>query len=180
MRTIHEDALRDAYSSLAAGDVAGATRKIENVLQSEPEEWMLHPSIQARIDDRFTNLDTVTSLLIDRVAALEREETTPRDWGHALAAAEERLTRRLSAVEERVGITRPWMGITPQAAAQPAGAPPGVVPPHVAQNLDRLLAWTTPTTWRIDGVEHVRMTAMLLHLNSLVQLARNGEDVPEP
>lgn len=201
MSTIHEDALRDVYSSLAAGDIATAMLKIANVLE---DPW---PKKEAEtLAERLADFDTVTSLLIDRVAALERGEPPPRDWMHRHAELEERLTRRLSLVEERVGITRDSAPESPQAAstaswgrcprcnlyhapdaACPTGevagersVPDGVVPPHVRRNLDALAQWTNPDRWTLEGDAacQARMRAMLDHLHGLVMIAMAGEDVP--
>lgn len=164
------------------------------------------PKQAETLAERLADIDTVTSLLIDRVAALERGEPPPRDWMHRMAELEERLTRRLSLAEERVGITRDSAPESPQADVQvydvrcpdcgkkrsdelmrrsgftpePSTVPDGVVPPHVRRNLDALAQWTSPDRWTLEGdaTNQARTRAMLDHLHGLVMRAMAGEDVP--
>lgn len=119
----------------------------------------------------------------------------PRDWGHAHASLDERLTRSLGAIEARVvvleALATPGPAeypLPPEAPARfpqpphPGEHPPGVVSPHVRRNLDALAEWTQPDRWRVDGTpdEQHRTRTLLEHLNSLVALAARGEDVPRP
>lgn len=79
--------------------------------------------------------------------------TPPRDWFHynaKQAEALDRLSRRLAAIEQHLGITGSEPVERPQEATQPAQdaaaaeryvAPAGVVSPHVALNLRALREW---------------------------------------
>ena len=72
------------------------------------------------------------------------------------------VNQRLAALEEAA---RP---------AYPDGAPPGVVSPHVAQNLAAIRAWCSPTINWLDA------RAALDGIEALIVVAQSGGDVPMP
>ena len=54
------------------------------------------------------------------------------------------------------------------------GAPPGVVSPHVAQNLAAIRAWCSPTINWLDA------RSALDGIEALIVIAQSGADVPMP
>lgn len=150
--------------------------------------------------------------LIPRVKRLEdrlADVPPPPNFVHSLASLEERLTRRITAVEvtiegfvtahSQMAWRHPDGGEIPVASSRPSGhttlaalterrdadargVPDGVVPPHVKRNLEAIEQWTRPDLWTLTGLpeEQVRTRAMLDKFHGLVMLALAGEDVPRP
>lgn len=144
-------------------------------------ERMRQQSIEFRVD----HLERVVRVLEAASKEYGQPEAPPNPV-HSLASLEERLTRRISAVETRVGISDdprggagnpPWM-------KHPSEHPPGVVSPHVRKNLDALAEWTNPERWQsatnAPPDEVARLRTVLDHIHGLVMIAMAGEDVPRP
>lgn len=121
------------------------------------------------------------------------EETIPLHRAHIdeLKREErlERLERRVTDLEDAVAGYLRQVPSTPQEDAErPSGHTTLAALTErrdadcAAANLQALSLWTRPECWRIDGTaeERIRTRAIVDHLNSLVQIAINGGEVPRP
>lgn len=97
----------------------------------------------------------------------------------------ERFVKRIAAlptIEESAALMESELqrDKTQLADDEASMTPPGVVSPHVRQNLDALAQWTDPGIWRAQPMTRKGLETILTHLNQLVATARRGEDVPLP